>query len=580
MDGYPLPRIFSRSPGRAPGLAVRLRRLAALSVALVGIVSAGGCRTSLPQWWRNGFKVGPNYSVPEAPVAAQWIDVAEGKVPCEPAGDGAWWTVFHDPALDVLIETAQRQNLDLRSAGTRILEARAQRGIAVANLLPQRQSALGALAQGQLSKNIALPLPTTVSIWASGFNASWEADFWGRYRRAIESADADVGAAVEGYRDALVMLLSEVATSYVQMRTFEERLNYARRNVEVQTGSLGLAEQRFNNGVANELDVRQASSNLAQTQALIPPLEAGRRQAANRLAILLGVPVYDLAKQFTPTGIPHPPLTVATGIPADLIRRRPDIRQAERQVASQSAQIGIAESDWYPRLSLNGFVGYASNDLKDLFSSKSFTGFIIPNFQWNVLNYGRIANNVRVEDAQFQRAVLQYQQTVLVAGREVEDALIGYLTSQQQAASLAISVREAERSVELVILQYKGGIVDFNRVFTVQQQLVVQQDQLAAARGSVSQNLVEVYRALGGGWQVFDQTGPCAGTCVVSDAKAGSAPVAGSPTVATPAAGGPSADSPAADGPAAGKPAEEIRHGFAPPERVPTPPAAGQGPQF
>ncbi len=471
-------------------------------VLLAVMLASSGC-TSLRQWWANGAKVGPNYVRPAEPVAQTWVDARDPRVKCDPANDCAWWTVFNDPTLNGLIETAYRQNLDLRVAGTRILEARAQRNISVGNLFPQSQTATGAYVHAQISRNLNLPFPGQVNIRETGFNASWEADFWGRYRRTIESSDADLAAMTEGYGDALVLMLSEVATSYVQLRTFEERLQLAQKNVAAQRGSAGLAEQRFNKGVATELDMRQARSNLAQTEALIPPLEVGRRQAANRLCILLGMPVTDLAAQLRPAPIPRAPLEVAVGIPADLLRRRPDIRQAERQVASQSAQIGVAESDLYPRFSINGFLGYAASDFKDLFASRSLLGFAVPTFQWNVLNYGRITNNVRVQQARLEGVTYQYQQTVLKAGREVEDALVAFLQSQQQAARLEESVNEAQRSVELVVLQFEGGVTDFNRVYTTQSTMVTQQDQWAQTRGDIAINLVDVYRALGGGWQYF-----------------------------------------------------------------------------
>jgi NodT family efflux transporter outer membrane factor (OMF) lipoprotein len=306
----------------------------------------------------------------------------------------------------------------------------------------------------------------------------------------------------------LVMTLSDVATYYVQMRTYEERLRFAERNVVIQRDSLRLAEERFNGGTATELDVTQARSNLAQTESFIPPLIAGRRQAANQLCILLGYPVTDLADQLTPGGIPRPPVEVAVGVPADLLRRRPDVGRAERDVAAQSAQIGVAMADLYPRLTINGFLGYAANDLSDLVSPKSFLAIILPTVQWNVLNYGRIANNIRVQDARLEQNALQYQQTVLKAGREVEDALVGFVQAQQQAARLEASVREAEKSVQLVVIQFEGGITDFNRVFNAQSLLVTQQDSLAQARGAIALNLIQVYKALGGGWAYF-----CAGQC-------------------------------------------------------------------
>lgn len=497
----------------APGdrfLSNRVRVCCASLVPMLVCLSClAGCTTSLRQWWHNGWKVGPNYCRPVAPVAQDWIDSSEPQLDTQRSDDCAWWAQLADPTLDSLVAQAYEQNLDLRAAGTRILTARAQRNIAVGNLLPQQQRALSLYSHGQMGQNLGLPLPPTFNIWATGFNASWELDFWGRYRRTIEAAGAELDAAVEAYRAALVLLVGEVATNYVQMRTFEQRLAFARQNVAIQQGSLKLAEDRFRDGVASELDVHQARSNLLQTEARIPPLEIGRRQAANRLCVLLGLPPYQLADSLPKAGIPHAPISLAVGIPADLLRRRPDVRQAESLAAAQSARIGVAESDLYPRFSVTGFIGYAADDLKHLFDAKSFTGFVTPTMSWNILNYGRILNNVRSQDAQLQTAVLQYQQTVLTAGREVEDALVAFIESERQAALVSQSVEEARRSVELVTIQYKGGIVDFNRVYTTQELLVTQQDQLAEVRGNIALAVVRLYQALGGGWQHFMACSGC-----------------------------------------------------------------------
>ncbi len=485
---------------------VRSNPFAVLTLAALLVA---GC-SNIDQWWHNGLvsKSWPAYKpLPGAPVAADWTAAAYPRIVTAPADDCAWWTVFHDPALNGLIETAYRQNLDLRIAGTRILEARAERNIAAGNLFPQSQNAVGGYAHGQVSRNLALPLPSTVNAWATGFNASWELDFWGRFRRLVEAGDATLDASVEGYHDALVLLLSEVANNYIELRTFETRLQFARRNVEIQRGSLGLAEERFKKGSATELDVSQARANLEQTEALVPPLEIGRRRASDRLCVLLGMPVSDLACTLPPAPIPQAPLELAVGIPADLLGRRPDIRRAERQVAAECARMGVAEADLYPQFGVSGFLGYAAGDLRQLFESKSFTAFILPSFEWKILNYGRVVNSIHSQDARYRRAALEYQQTVLNAGQEVEDALVGFVQTQQQARHLDASVRESGRAVELATDQFEGGLADFNRVFTTQTAMVNAQDQLAIARGNIALQLVAAYTALGGGWQFF-----CAGS--------------------------------------------------------------------
>lgn len=468
------------------------------SVALLTLLVFGGCH-SLRQWRRNGFKVGPNYHRPRAAVAADWIDADDPRFNKQSSPDPAWWLTFNDPQLNELIDAAYRQNLDLRTAGMRILEARAQRNIAAGNLLPQSQQALAAFAGAQLPGNLLFPLPkNTLSLWATGFNASWELDFWGRYRRQVASARAELDASVNGYNDAIVLLLAEVADSYVQFRTYQQRLAFARQNVETQRGSLRLAEERFRNGTTTQLDVQQARSNLAQTQSLIPPLETGLRQSSNQLCFLLGEPPYDLAKTLGSAPIPSAPAELAIGIPAELLRRRPDVRRAERMVAAQCEQIGIAESDFYPRFGLFGFVGSAGN-LGNMFGG--FTGLILPTLQWKILNYGRIRNNVRAQEAKFRQTVLEYQQTVLRANREVEDALVAFVRSREQAQRLQESVDAAQASIELVRAQYEAGLTDFNRVYNTESLLAQQQEQLASAQGAIALNLINVYQALGGGWQ-------------------------------------------------------------------------------
>ncbi len=481
------------------------RSVASAAVLALALMANCGC-SGLRHWAHNGFKIGPNHCPPPAPTAEMWVEQDADHVVPAPPEDFAWWTVFNDPVLCGLIDRAYEENLDLAAAVTRIMEARARRGIAVGNLFPQSQTALATYAHGQISRNLGLPVPASFNVWADGFNASWELDLWGRLRRNIEASNANLDAAVEGYGNSLVVLLSEVATNYVQLRTFEQRLIYARENVDIQTKSLELVQVRFDLGTASELDLRQAKASLAQTQATIPPLEASHRLAANQLCVLLGMPVIDLASELQPAPIPSAPPQVAVGIPADLLRKRPDVRRAERQVATQSAQIGIAEADLYPRLAVGGFIGYVANDFNDLFDSRSFTGFIFPTLQWKILNYGRLVNNIRVQDALFENSVLQYQQTVLRAGREVEDALVQFVQAQRQARFLEQSVTESRRALEIVQEQFKEGTADFNRVYTIQSQVVDQQDQLAAVQGNIALYLIQVYKALGGGWEYF-----CAG---------------------------------------------------------------------
>ncbi len=462
-----------------------------------------GC-TSWRDYVRNGFKVGPNYCPPVAPVANQWIDAADPNVSSGPADVAAWWQTFNDPMLDSLIYTAYRQNLSLRVACFRIIEARAQRGIAVGELFPQSQQAYGSYSRNEQSLNSPNPPPTSFySEWQTGASLAWELDFWGRFRRAVEAADANLDASIYNYDDVLVLLLSEVAQRYIDIRTAEQRLEYARKNVEIQQVSLNIADVKFRNGATTRLDVTQGQSNLSQTQAIIPPLESARRQAANQLCILLGIPPRDLEGILADRQvIPSAPAQVAVGVPAELIRRRPDVRRAEREVAAQSALIGVAASELYPHFSITGNIFFDANRFKDLFDVNSLAGNVGPSFNWNILNYGRLVNNIRVQDARFQQLAYQYQNIVLQANAEAENALVGFLKFQQQVKYLTTSTAAANESLGLVREQYNAGKTDFNRVLNVEQLLTQQEDQLAVAQGAVANNLVLLYKALGGGWQI------------------------------------------------------------------------------
>lgn len=495
---------------RPPAGSSYRRRFSRLLVpCLLGLAILSGC-CRVPggrckDWWCNGFKVGPNYSRPPAPVASEWIDYSNPRVKSEEQQLSQWWKVFNDPTLNTLVQSAYQQNLTLRVAGARILEARAQLGIAEGNLFPQSQSAFADYARVKLSQNTANPPPTAwFSDWDGGLSASWELDFWGRYRRAIEAADAELDASVEDYDDVLVVLLSDVAANYVQYRTFEQRLTYARANVEIQQKSFQLATDKFEAGATTERDKHQAKQVLEQTEALIPFLEIGERQAANRLCVLLGMPPTDLdAILGKGAGVPVTPLDVVVGVPADLIRRRPDVRSAERQVAAQSARIGVAVSDLYPHISLVGTIGVEAEEFGNLFKTPgSMIGAIGPGVRWDILNYGRLVNNVRVQDARFQALAYAYQDRVLNAGREVEDAMVVFLRSQEQARHLDASVAAAVRTVDITKEQYIQGEVDFTPVFLFESILTQQQDQLAVSQGDIALGLIAVYRSLGGGWQI------------------------------------------------------------------------------
>jgi len=462
-------------------------------------------------------KVGPDYVRPETKVASDWLEAADTRLKTEPADYRNWWKVFKDPALDQLIDTAYRENLDVRRAGVRVLEARAQLGVATGQFYPQTQQVTGSVEKGR--ESAGTPIPGTsvsapkfggLSYWQSqvGLTASWELDFWGKFRRAIESADATLLASIADYDSTLVSLTANVATFYTSIRTLERLLAIATENVQTQKESLTIAEARFEGGTTSQRDVEQAKTVLASTQATIPVLQIRLRQAKDALCVLLGMPPNQLKEMVKGYGvIPVPPTRVVVGIPADLLRRRPDIRAAEYNAAAQCAQIGVAKAQLYPAFSLTGNFGVMSSDvgrnsLGDLVNWRNRTGAGGPAVQWNILNYGQITNLVRVQDARFQELLIDYQQTVLKAQQEVEDNLAAFLRTQEQVQSLTESANAAQNSLNLAVIQYREGITDFTTVLTAQQSLLSVQDRLASARGNIASSLVGVYQALGGGWEI------------------------------------------------------------------------------
>jgi NodT family efflux transporter outer membrane factor (OMF) lipoprotein len=349
---------------------------------------------------------------------------------------------------------------------------------------------------------VANPFPNRIfDNWATSFNVSWEIDFWGRFRRTIESADDAVEASVDDYDNVMVTLIGDLATAYNQYRALQWQLVYTKENIALQKGSLQIATDRWKAGQTSEVGVVQSTSLLEQLESTIPVLEAGLRQQNNQICVLLGIPPEELAAKLGPAPPPPVPPEIVTGVPADLIRRRPDLRSAERLIAAQNAQIGVAEANFYPAFFINGTIGYEAMSLHRLFSPGSFTGSVGPAFQWEILNYGRVLNNVRFQDFKTQELVASYQQNVLSAAQEVENGIIFYLNSRLQAEHLAGSVKAAKQAVRLVVAQYRGGLTDYTPVFVAEQFLAQQQVLLAQAQANIAQGLISTYRALGGGWE-------------------------------------------------------------------------------
>jgi outer membrane protein, multidrug efflux system len=464
-----------------------------------------------------GCTVGPNYRRPDVQVPATWSASANDGVTTQSREIARWWKTFNDPELDGLIERAVQSNLDLRLAAARLREARALRGVAASDQWPtinisgtytrNRQSEHVLPAQGGAlngsSATGAVPSGTLEQdLFQAGFDASWEIDLFGGVRRAIEAADADVAASVEDLRDVLVTLLSEVARNYVEVRGFQRRIDIAADNIRSQQETLELTQSRFDAGLTSQLDVVQAASQLATTQAQVPTLDTVLKQGIHRLSVLLGLaPGALLSELSQESPIPPVPPEVPAGLPADLLRRRPDVRRAERQVAAATARIGVAVADLFPKLSLTGTLGLQSNLLADLpFGSSRFWS-VGPTLSWPIFDAGRIRANIQVQNAREEQRLTQYEQVVLTSLEDVENALVAYSREQTRGSRLAEAVEANQRAVELANELYIRGLGDFLNVLESQRSLFASQSDFAQSEVTMSANVVALYKALGGGWQ-------------------------------------------------------------------------------
>jgi multidrug efflux system outer membrane protein len=456
-----------------------------------------------------GCAVGPDYVPPEPVLPDAWhIQLSQGLESGESSLD-RWWTSLDDPALDDLIQRATAHNLDLRFAVANVLEARARRGEARGRWFPT-VDALGSYSYNratdvQVNPSTVDPGPATTGgnfdAYNLGLDASWEVDVFGRIRRLTESADASLTASVEDYRDVLVILYAEVAINYVQLRAFQARLLYALSNAESQRATLKLTRDRSAAGLAPDLDVRQAELNLASTEAFVPFYEERVARAIHRLGVLVGQHPSSLYAELAPDApIPTPPESIAVGIPADLMRRRPDIRAAERRVAAQSARIGVETAELYPRFHLLGTFSFSAADAAKMFTGGAGTYSLGPAVIWNVFDGGRIRSRIRAQDARTEGALAEYENTILIALEEVENSLVAYTREVERRDALARSVVAAQESVELVRVLYLTGLTNFQNVLDTERSLFQQQDRLAESEGLVVENLIALYRALGGGW--------------------------------------------------------------------------------
>jgi multidrug efflux system outer membrane protein len=498
------------------------------AITLTGAV-AGGCM------------VGPNYKPPK-------VDVPSTFATTQSSADSLsrWWEVFHDPELDILVQRALLTNLDLQLAQDRVLEARAQLDLTTGNLFPtatvngaynkthiSKQAGLAGFlgagatggsssptqitappsqgartdlarpnATGSSSGSGGLVLPQQLQLYQAGFDASWEIDVFGGLRRSVEAATADAQAQEESRRDTMVTLLGDVARNYVQVRGLQRQIHIAFDNIKSQRDTLDLTKSRFKAGLATDLDVARAEAQVNTTEAAVPTLQISLKQSIHALGVLLGQPPETLLQELsTEAPIPPVPASVPVGLPSDLLRRRPDVRRAERQLAGSTARIGVATADLFPKFSLTGALGLESQELRNLPRGDSLFWDIGPTVSWPIFDAGKIQSNIRIQNARQREAVIQYRQAVLTSLEDVENAMTAYQQEQIRRQSLAVAVDANQRAVQLSTLLYTKGLADFLNVLDAQRDLFASQDQLVQSEQNVSADLVALYKALGGGWE-------------------------------------------------------------------------------
>lgn len=467
------------------------------SIVLAFCLLATGCVT-----------VGPDYARSKIEAPGKWTVASSTSTTAEARDSQAlatWWSTFNDPELTSLIERAVQGNLDFREATARVREARARRGISVADQFPS-VDATASFSSSRSSS--ATGISATQDLYSSGFDATWELDLFGGKRRAVEAAQADLEASGEDRSGILVTLIGEVASNYVEVRSSQTRLAVAEANRDAQQETYQLTLWRFEAGLVTQLDVEQAKSNLEQTRAQIPTLQTSLEAAKNRLSVLLGKHPGTLDEELSERkSIPTTSLEIAVGVPADALRNRPDVRQKERQLAAQTARIGVAKADLYPKLSLTGSIGLEALLAKNLTSSGSrFWGISLP-VSWNVFDAGSIRQNVEVQNALQEQALIQYEAAILSALEEVNNALVAFGQEHIRRQALSEAAQAGQRAVDLAHNQYESGLVDFQVVLDAQRSLLSVQDSLAQSEAAVTADLIKLYKALGGGWTTIKPEG-------------------------------------------------------------------------
>jgi NodT family efflux transporter outer membrane factor (OMF) lipoprotein len=449
-----------------------------------------------------GCTVGPNYKKPDIKVPDSFSEAKPAKE--QVIAYEKWWTAFNDPMLDSLINEAIKSNKDLMIAGARIKEARALYGITDAALWPNLQAS-GSYSRNRTSENSPQNRTLggkTYNIFQAGFDASWEIDFFGGVRRAVEAAEADVDSALESSRMVMVSVLGEVAKNYIELKGFQKQLNVLESNARSQKESLDLINVRYKAGLVSFLDVTRAESLLAATKAQIPPVEKSIKQSAHRIAVLLGKEPGALWQKLSKKSeIPVPSASITAGLPSELLLRRPDIRRAERDLAAASARIGAAKADLFPRFSLTGSFGLQGAEEKDIRQSGSRFWSIGPSLKLPIFSGGRITSNIQVQDARYEQALIRYEQAIMAALEEVENALVAYFKEEERRKALAASVASSREAFAMAMELYTKGLADYLNVLDAERSMLSAESQLAQSEAAVSGYIVALYKALGGGWE-------------------------------------------------------------------------------
>jgi outer membrane protein TolC len=493
-----------------------VKQLSKIGLSVLSVLVLSGCE-----------KLGPDFmGVGNPPIPEKWKNES-GKSVMETA---QWWKTFNDPTLNTLVQKTYAQNLDIKSAGLRILQARAALGISESLTLPQIQVLSGSAATTRNNGN-------NFEVAALNFDMGWELDLWGKYARGIESSEANLYASISSYQNIMVSVIAEVARNYINYRTAEERLAYAKRNVMIQERVTKMTEIQFNSGNVSELDMQQARSQLYNTRSAIPAIEISKVNARNAIALLLGTDVINVtkilasgSKKYTDTTdkfigkekkgviqikggrsdilnvdiIPKAKLNPYNKIDAELLTRRPDIKVAEYQARSNSALIGSSMADLYPSFSLFGNIGYNTNNVTGswLSGSDALGVAVGPSFSWNIFQYDRIKNKIRIQDAAFEESLVNYNKSVLTAVSEVSNALQGYVWIEKQQIENRKAVDATIRAFNISVIQYNDGLVSYERLLNTVETLTTTQDRYASIKGNLATQVISLYKALGGGWQI------------------------------------------------------------------------------